>query len=154
MRAQLTKIRYAEPDVLNLAATGPRMHGLALKQAAEMKINFPKGIIANQTITDPQLFTIAGDAASGVYYATIDLDRGWNDKVFKPRFGYDAESEAALTYDATKKYFEAVRAVGSNDPVKIRDHLLMQPASKGITGTWGYSGTGEPGIMPVIKRIP
>ncbi len=154
LRAQLSKIAAAAPDALNLTSTGPRMHGLALKQAAEMGLKFPDGIIANQTIIDPQAFAIAGSAASGVYYATIDFDRSWNDKVFRPRFGFDAESEAVLTYDGVRKYFEAVKAVGSLDPVKIRERLLTQPASAGITGTWGYDGTGEPNIMPVVKRLP
>ncbi len=153
LHAQLSKIAAAEPDALGLASTGPRMHGLALKQATEMGIKFPKGIIANQTIVDPQLFAIAGSAASGVYYATIDFDQNWN-KMFKARFGFDAESEAALTYDGVNKYFEAVKAVGSLDPVKIRDRLLVQPASPGATGTWGFNGSGEPNITPTIKRIP
>ena len=154
LRAQLSKIAAAEPDALNLSSTGPRMHGLALKQIAEMKVKLPSGIIANQTIIDPQLFAIAGTAATGVYYATIDFDRSWNSKTFKPRFGFDAESEAALTYDGVKKYFAAVKAVGSLDLVKIRDQLLTQPPSHGVTGTWGYNGTGEPNIMPSVNRIP
>lgn len=153
LRAQLTKIRAANPDVINLQATGPRMHGLALKQAAEMKIS-PSAIVANQTILDPQLFAIAGAAASGVYYATIDFDKEWNENVFKKRFGYDAVSETALVYDGTKKYLDAVKATGSRDPEKIRDGLLSQPAAKGVTGTWGYIGSGEPNILPQIQRIP
>jgi branched-chain amino acid transport system substrate-binding protein len=152
LRAQLTKIRAAEPDVLSLQSTGPRMHGLALKQAAEMKIK-PSAVIANQTIIDPQLFAIAGDAASGVYYATVGVDKEWAER-FKKRFGYDPVSEAALTYDGINKYFAAVKAVGSNDPVKIRDTLLSQAPSSGASGTWGYPGTGEPSITPEIQRIP
>jgi branched-chain amino acid transport system substrate-binding protein len=153
LRAQLTKIRAVAPDVLSLQATGPRLHGLALKQAAEMGVK-PSAIIANQTVTDPQLVAIAGAAASGVYYATIDVDKAWNEHSFRPRFGFDAEAEGALTYDGLHKYFDAVRSVGSADAAKIRDTLSTQPASKGASGTWGYGGTREPDIMPVIRRIP
>lgn len=37
---------------------------------------------------------------------------------------------------------------------QIRDRLLTQPASADLTGTWGCTGTGEPSIMPIDKRIP
>ena len=82
-RAQLTKLRAANPDVLNISATGPRAYGLALKQAAELNFK-AKAVIATDTLIDPQLWEIAGNLASGIYYSVLDFDRAWNEGKFKP----------------------------------------------------------------------
>jgi branched-chain amino acid transport system substrate-binding protein len=150
-RAQLTKLRAANPDILNISATGPRAYGLALKQAAELNFK-PKAVIATDTLIDPQLWEIAGNLASGIYYSVLDFDRAWNEGKFKPRFGYDGDAQAAMVYDGINIWFEAVRRAGTLEPAKVRETLLHLSDFKGVTGTWGYNGSGEPNLLPVIKR--
>jgi branched-chain amino acid transport system substrate-binding protein len=151
MRGQLTKLKAAAPDLLNISATGPRAYGLVLKQAAELGYR-PKAVIATDTLIDPQLREIAGDLASGIYYAAMDFDPKWNETKFKPRFGYDGDAQAAMVYDGINIWFEAVKRAGTLDPVKVRDTLVKISNFQGVTGTWGYNGNGEPTLMPVIKR--
>jgi ABC-type branched-subunit amino acid transport system substrate-binding protein len=153
MRGQLNKLKGAAPDLLNISATGPRAYGLVLKEAAELGYR-PKAVIATDTLIDPQLREIAGDLASGIYYAAMDFDPKWNSTKFKPRFGYDGDAQAAMVYDGINIWFEAVKRTGSLDPVKVRDTLVKISDFPGVTGTWGYKGNGEPTLMPVIKRTP
>lgn len=152
-RAQLTKLRSANPDVLNMEPTAPHADGLILKQAAELGFH-PPHIISSDFIVDPQAREIAGDLVSGIYYTVVDFDHDWNDKVFKPRFGYDADGFAARIYDGVRIYLAAVEKAGTADPVKVRDTLRNFQGFHGVIGSWGYDGSGDPNMLPVMKRVP
>jgi branched-chain amino acid transport system substrate-binding protein len=152
-RAQLTKLRSANPDVLNLEPTAPHADGLMLKQAAELNFQ-PPHIISSDFIIDPQAREIAGNLVSGIYYTVVDFDHDWSDKVFKPRFGYDADGFAARIYDGVRIYLAAVEKAGTADPVKVRDTLRRLQGFHGVIGTWGYNGTGDPNMLPTVKRVP
>jgi branched-chain amino acid transport system substrate-binding protein len=150
-RGQLTKLRAANPDLLYIGSVGPRAYGLALKQAAELNFK-PRFIMAQDQVVDPQVRKIAGNLVSGVYYVATTFDPKWSD-AFKRHFGYDADAFAARVYDGVKIYLEAVAKAGSADPVKIRDTLANFGEFHGVTGTWGYPGTGEPEMYPVVERV-
>jgi branched-chain amino acid transport system substrate-binding protein len=122
-KAQLTKVRGANPDVVSI-------------------------------IIDPQVREIAGNLVSGIYYTVVDFDHDWNEKVFKPRFGYDADGFAARIYDGVRIYLGAVEKAGTTDPVKIRDTLRRFQNFHGVIGAWGYNGSGDPNMLPVMKRVP
>jgi branched-chain amino acid transport system substrate-binding protein len=152
-RAQLTKIRAANPDLLNIQAVGARAYGLALKQAAELNFS-PTYVIGGDQIIDPQVKEIAGTLHSKVFYTTTKIDPQWNEKQFKPRFGYDGDGFAARVYDGTKIYLTAVQRAGTSDPVKVRDTLFHIKDFHGALGTWGYDGSGEPHIPVYVEPIP
>jgi branched-chain amino acid transport system substrate-binding protein len=152
-QAQLTKLRAANPDVMNMEPTGPNIDGLILKQAAELHFR-PKNIIAGDFIIDPQARAIAGDLVSGIYYTVVEFDHDWNEKVFKKRFGYNADGFAARIYDGVSIYFAAVKKAGTSDPEKIRETLRHFTGFHGVLGTWGYNGTGDPAMLPTVKRVP
>jgi hypothetical protein len=57
-----------------------------------------------------------------------------------------------MVYDGINIWFEAVRRAGTLEPAKVRETLLHLSDFKGVTGTWGYNGSGEPNLLPVIKR--
>jgi len=151
-KAQLTKIRGANPDVLNIQSVGARAYGLALKQSAELNFK-PKYVIAGDQANDPQVREIAGDLVKGIYYTLLGFDPKWNETKFKPRWGYDADSFAARSYDGTMIYLQAAEKAGTNDPVKVRDTLFHTKEFHGVLGTWGYNGSGDPEIYPVVAKI-
>ncbi|HUZ75703.1 MAG TPA: ABC transporter substrate-binding protein [Stellaceae bacterium] len=149
--AQLTNIRAANPDLLDVQSVGAQAYGLALKEAAELNFH-PKTFIGGDQAADPQVRQIAGNLATGIYYTALDFNQKWNATKFKPRWGYDADSFAARTYDCTNIYFEALRRAHSLDPVKVRDTLYHIKNFHGVLGTWGYNGSGAPEMYPVVKR--
>jgi branched-chain amino acid transport system substrate-binding protein len=152
-RAQLTKLRAASPALLYMQAVGARAYGLSLKQAAEL--NFaPKYVIGGDQIVDPKVKEIAGPISSEAFYTTTKIDPEWNEKQFKPRFGYEGDGFAARVYDGTKIYLTAVQRAGASDPVKVRDTLLHINDFHGALGTWGYEGTGEPHIPVYVEPLP
>jgi branched-chain amino acid transport system substrate-binding protein len=151
-KAQLTKLKSMSPDVVKFESVGARAYGIGLKQAAE--INFKTIFIAGDQASDPQVREIAGDLVHGLYYSAVGFDKTWNETKFKPRFGYDADSFAARSYDGTMIYLAAVMKAGSSDPVKVRDTLYHMSDYHGVTGVWGYNGTGEPEMYPIIEQVP
>lgn len=152
-RAQLTKLKSHNPDVVYMQSIAARAYGLALKQGAEL--NFvPKYVIAGDQIVDPKVKEIAGKVSSEVFYTTTNIDQEWNEKRFKARFGYDADGFAARVYDGTKIYLTAVEKAGTSDPTKIRDTLFQIHDFHGALGTWGYNGSGQPQIPISVVRAP
>ena len=152
LRAQLTHIKAANPDLLLIESADARPYGLALKQAAELDFH-PRFKLGRDEATVPEVRQIAGALLSGFYAVGVKMDPGWNDKVFKPHFGYDADSQAARTYDCMRIYLLAVQRAGTNDPGKVRDALFHISDYVGAVGAWGYHGTGEPDMKLIVNQI-
>jgi ABC-type branched-subunit amino acid transport system substrate-binding protein len=111
-------------------------------------------VVAGDQVTDPKVKEIAGTMPPEVYYTTTGIDTVWNEKQFKPRFGYDGDGFAARVYDGTKIYLTAVQKAGTSDPVKVRETLFGISDFKGALGTWGYQGTGAPHIPVQLVKAP
>jgi branched-chain amino acid transport system substrate-binding protein len=137
--AQLTKIRAANPDVFLISAISAATYGFILKQMAELGFR-PPNILTYYQIADPQTRKIAGDLVDDVYFIEIPVDPQWNETVFKPRMGYDADGNGALSYDAIAIYLKAYAKAGSDDPKKVREAMLNYQGYKGAAGAWGYNG--------------
>jgi branched-chain amino acid transport system substrate-binding protein len=152
MRAQVAKAKDVNADVLNIPSTGQRVYGLVLKQAAELGYK-PKAMIAREQVTHPEVQQLAGDLVKGVYYTGLKIDAEWNKSVFTKRFGYEADSFGAKSYDAVRIYLQALERAGTDDPEKVRDTLYAFRDYKGALGTWGFAGTGEPELFPEMRRI-
>ena len=151
-RAQVTKAKASNPDLLNISSTGHKPQALVLKQAGELGFK-PKFILAREQVLHPEVREIAGDLVKGVYYTSLPIDAEWNEKVFKVRFGYPADPFGAKSYDGVRIYLMALERAGSDDPEKVRDTLYAFKNYKGALGTWGFTGTGEPELFPTIKQV-
>lgn len=153
MRAQLTKIRAAQPEALYIIVTNGRGIALALKQIGEANLRV-KQIFANHLIEDREVQAAGGGAvAEGTIYTSLDLDPAFAAR-WKTAMGYDADANVGKTYDATMMLFEAMRrARTADDPAKIRDAIYSYGTYKGVVGTFQFSGSGEPRVFPVLKIV-
>jgi branched-chain amino acid transport system substrate-binding protein len=138
--AQLTKIRAASPDLLMMMSSSGPTFGYILKQMAELNFR-PPTILTYVQVTDPQARQVAGDLVNGVYFIRLPVDPDWNAHVFRPRTGYDADLNGAISYDAIALYLAARATVPGDDREAIRDAMFNFKGYKGALGAWGYEGT-------------
>jgi branched-chain amino acid transport system substrate-binding protein len=142
--AQLTKIRAAEPDGLTIFSFSPAEFGYALKQMQELNFK-PKSIAGWNPVSDPQTRQIAGDIVNGVIFFRLPMDQGWAER-FKAKFGYEPDSNAAISTDAINIYLDARAKANTDDPVKIRDAMYNYKGFNGALGAWGFKGNGESSV--------
>lgn len=105
---------------------------------------------------------LAGPALSGLdncFYSTL-----WTDELATPRstafvaaynarYGHKPQVTAALTYDAFGLLFHALRTQDAADPRDIQKGLRAVTRFEGVTGTYLYSGGGDPRKSAVILGI-
>jgi len=152
MRGQLTKIRAAQPDALYIMAPAGRPVALVLKQISEVGLK-PKQIFANHLVEDREVQAIGAVMAEGVIYTALGMDPAFAAR-FKAAYGYDPDSNAGKHYDSTMLLFAAMTRAGTaDDTVKIRDTIYNFGEYKGTVGTFKFTGTGEPGILPSLKIV-
>jgi branched-chain amino acid transport system substrate-binding protein len=152
MRGQLTKIRAAQPDAFYIVASAGRPIALALKQISEVGLK-PKQIFSNHVIEDREVRAIGAAMAEGVIYTSLGMDPAFAAR-FKAALGYDPDSNAGKHYDATMLLFAAMTRAGTaDDTTKIRDTIYNFGEYKGVVGTFKFTGTGEPGILPSLKIV-
>lgn len=152
MRGQLTKIRASRADALYLVAPAGRPVALALKQISEVGVK-PKQIFANHLIEDKEVQAIGSAMAEGVIYTALAMDPEFAAR-WKAATGYEPDTNAGKHYDITMMFFEAIRRAGTaDDTVKIRDTIYNFGEYKGTVGTFKFTGTGEPNILPSLKIV-
>ncbi|MEG2184861.1 MAG: ABC transporter substrate-binding protein [Cloacibacillus sp.] len=125
-RAQLTKIKQANPEVLVLPTMGKCLP-LAVKQAREMGINVP--IIGGDGYGD-FMWEIAGkDAMKKTYWVSHVAKEDPALKEFFAKYKKQAGTEcqefmnAVMAYDSVYWLADAIKRAGSTDPVKVRQAL-------------------------------
>lgn len=160
-RAQLAKIKAADPDVVFFPVHQTEA-AIVLKQARELGIR-AKFTSADGAMT-PELIKNAGDAAEGSYYSTLGLGYGVaDDKIsaFEKAFADTHNGEkpgiyTAYYYEVTKIVAQAIKE-GGYDGKKIRDYLYSIHADKaytGVTGVTSFDSKGEvdkPFYIYVVK---
>ncbi len=151
VRGQLTKLRGARADTLWIVTSSGRPMALVLKQLSEVGFK-AKQILSNHLIEDKEVRAMGATMAEGVIYTTLRLDPAFAQR-FKAAYGYDPDSNVGKHYDATMILFEAMRRAGSTDPEKVRDAIFNFGEYKGVIGTFRFSGSGEPNILPSAKMI-
>lgn len=124
-RAQLTKIKDANPDVLVIPTMGKCLP-LAVKQARELGIEVP--IVGGDGYGD-FMWEIAGDTMRETYWVShVDKD----DPVladffaeYKRRTGTECQEfmNAIMAYDCVYWLKDAIERAGTLDPEKVRDAL-------------------------------
>lgn len=133
-RAQLTKIKSANPEVIFMPYFFKEV-ALSAKQARELGITAT--LLGGDGWPSEQLMTMAKDAVQGSYFVN-HLD--FNDpdvqdfkKMYKDKYGKDVELNGYLAYDASNMLIDAIKRANSFDPVKITE-ALETTNIKGITG--------------------
>jgi len=125
-RAQLTKIKLANPDVIVFPTMGKCLP-LAVKQAREMGMRQP--ILGGDGYGD-FMWEIAGDSAMKNTYWVSHVDKA--DPLLKDFFAkYEKQTgteckefmNAVMAYDCVYWLKDAIERAGTDDPVKVRDAL-------------------------------
>lgn len=130
-RAQLTKIKAANPDVLILPTMGKCLP-LSVKQAREIGLEVP--IVGGDGYGD-FMWEIAGDTMRNSYWVShVDkADPALQDffAKYEKQTGTECQEfmNAVMAYDCVYWLKDAIERAGTDDPVKVRDAL---EATKGL----------------------
>jgi branched-chain amino acid transport system substrate-binding protein len=133
-RAQLTKIKESNPDVIFMPYFFKEV-ALSAKQARELGIKAT--LMGGDGWPSEQLISMAKDAVEGSYFVNhLDFNdpevAAFKEK-YKTTFGKDVELNGFLAYDATNMLIDAVKRANSFDSVKITA-ALETTNMVGITG--------------------
>lgn len=157
-RTDLAKVKAANPEAIFLnTATGVSARYI-IKQARELGINVP--IFANFIAYGPDLISVAGQAAEGVYIYDPEFDQTSSEvssflAEYKKEFGFDPPIafHTTGTYDDVKMGLEAIDAVGY-DGQKIHDYLLKNIQNwQGYNGSVSFDRQGNSGTGFILKQI-
>ncbi len=158
--AQIAKIKALSPppDFYYVAAM-PYNVGPLVKQMRAAGLTGP--VVGGDGYDTPDLISVAGDAANGVYFSThalMDIDGGTDGikkfiAAYKTEYGHDPENAfAALGYDTVYLLVDAIKRAGSMDPAALKSAIEGTRDFAGITGsiTFGDSHVPQKGVT-IIK---
>jgi branched-chain amino acid transport system substrate-binding protein len=155
LRAQLTKIRAANPDVVLVLAY--KTTGVALKQARELGLKAQ--FVGTLDFELPEVVEIGKDAADGSIYTKALFDpenpssnamRAYTEE-YKKRYHQAPEVYGATMYDMLKMLAEAV-ATGK-DTDGIREYLLSVKNYPGASGETTFTPTRDVNKPVELKTI-
>lgn len=153
-RTELLKVKDEGPDVLFIASqTGH----LVVKQAGEIGIE--SHLIGPITMETPEMLSVAGDAAEGIYYSHPAFDPLSGEEIvqefqqeYLDAYGKMAEIRAAESYDAVMLIADAMRECATRADC-IRDHLYGVANYTGVSGKTTFDEYGEVDKPLVIKTV-
>lgn len=156
-RTVLVKAKDSKPDAIFVnTATGVSTRYI-VKQARELGITAP--IFTNFLAFGPELISIAGQSAEGVYVYDPEFDQNSETTQFlesyKAKYGTDSPIafHTTGTYDALKMGLEAIDVEGQNGK-KIHDYLLKNIQNwKGMNGIVSFDAKGNSGTGFILKQI-
>lgn len=145
-RAQLTKIRELQPDVIFYPGHYQES-GLVLKQARELGVKAV--FVGGDGSYSPELMQIAGSAAEGSYYTLMAMGYGVADQeikdfvsAFKVKYSGEPDVYSAYAYDAFLTIAEAIRNGGTKSD-GVKNALYGLNGFKGVTGITQFDANGE-----------
>ncbi len=157
---QITKIKAAEPDVVQLMSLGKEM-GLIINTMAQQGLE-PKYVLSGGGAEgNTELIDVAGAAANGlIYSAPGSLNPEEDPRA--PRFsdcyegkeGNEPDTYAAHFYDGTLVIAEALK-MGA-DPTSsdsMRDHIAQVDEILGVSGLWVFDDGGDAWAPPGIGEV-
>ena len=126
----LTKVKAANPDMIYMVSYVMDA-SLLMRQSKELHINPKMFVGGGAGFTLPEFAKSAGDAAEGVYSATLWVEtlpfpgaRKYAEN-FKKRYGSETEYHGAEAYSAMYVVADALKRAKSFTPKDIRDALAM-----------------------------
>ena len=154
-RTQLTKLASQNPEAVYLL--GYKQMGYILRQAKEL--GFKTQFLSTVTFEDPEILTLAGDAAEGVIYSASKFSPDSKDEVIQ-RFVNAYESKyqskpnifAGLSYDAVRILAIAMRDGGTKSN-EIRFALHRIKNYPGVAGETTIDSNGDAVLTPMLKTV-
>lgn len=154
-RAQITKIKGMNPDVITMVSEGVA-GALFCKQARELGEDAT--IMGIGTQAEDEFIRTAGAGAEGVYCATsyvAAIDTPENKvfvKKYRDLFREDPTEYSLAGYRNVYVYKQAIERAGVTDPVKIRD-ALTQADYMDISGTIRFDETNQAHPWVFITKV-
>jgi len=136
-RAQLTKLKDLNPDVLYVPAYYGDVAPI-LSQARQLGLRATG--LGGDGWDSPKLVEVAGDAAEGGYFSNHYSKDDPNPVVqgfvagYHKRYHEDPDALAALAYDAVRVVTEALERAGQVDRKALRDAIAQTVDFDGVTG--------------------
>ena len=135
-RAQLAKIKKAEPDVIFMVMNDYAMNATFAKQAREMGIECM--LMGHDGWDSDQLAEEAQGALDGCQYVSrigfaMPEANDFADKIVE-KYGGTKETECLFGRDGVYWIADAIERAGSADPVAIRDALEATEVFEGLIG--------------------
>jgi branched-chain amino acid transport system substrate-binding protein len=154
--AQLTALKPLAPDVLVVPGYYTDA-GLIARQAGSLGL---KAVLLGADGWDsPKLVEIGGAAMEGAYFSNhYSVDdpspavRGFV-AAYKRAYAVEPDSIAALSYDAARVLFDAIRRAGSTDGKRLRDALAETKDFPGVTGTITMDEDRNPVKPAVVLKV-
>ena len=157
---QITKIKAAEPDVVQLMSLGKEM-GLIINTMAQQGLEPKYTISGGGAEGNTELIDVAGAAANGlVYSAPGQFDKEADARA--PRFidcyagkeGNDPDTYATHFYDGTLVIAEALKlGADATSSESMRDHIAQVDEIVGLAGLWVFDEGGDAWAPPGIGHV-
>ena len=154
--AQLTAIKPLVPDVLVIPGYYTDV-GLIARQARSLGLTAI--LLGADGWDSPKLVEIGGAALEGSYlsnhYSVEDPSPTVQKflAAYSKAYGAEPDSIAALSYDAARVLFDAIRRAGTTDGKRLRDALAATKGFPGVTGTITMDADRNPVKPAVVLRI-
>ena len=152
---QLLKIKNANPDALIIWGVYLES-ALISKQARQLGINAQ--ILGGTGVNNPKFVELAGEAATGVLFASPFVPNSPEPhvqeyvKAYQAKFNAVPDMTGATGYDAAQLIVQALKEVGT-DKKKIGDYLHKVKGFKGVTGTFDADQSGDFNHSAKLIRI-
>ena len=156
-RPLVTKLRQANVDSILLASHyGPS--AIFLQQLRQAGLD--QTVVGPETLYNPELITLAGDAANGVitttYFFPGDPTKVAFVDAYKAKYGREPDLWAAYAYDAIAIATAGAKALAdAGKPITreaLRDAIADLPPYEGVTGTTKFVN-GTPAKDLTILKI-
>ncbi len=150
--AQIAKVKALspQPDFYYISAM-PYNVGPVVKQFRDAGLTGP--IVGGDGYDTPDILSVAGDAANGVWFSTHALmdAQGGTDGIkkfiaaYNKEYGHDPENAfAALGYDTMYLMADAIKRAGSTDAAAITKAIAETKNYPGITGAITFADSHVP----------
>lgn len=150
--ATLTTLLVQEFDVLYIPGYYTEA-GLIIKQARELGITAP--ILGADGFASDTLVELAGaENVNDVYYTAHFSPKSEEEDVqaflaaYREKFGVEADSFAALSFDASNLLIDAIERAGSADRAAVAKAVAETKDFDGVTGTFSIDAEHNP-VKPV-----
>lgn len=126
----ISALKSGDPDAIFM----PGYYGevaIVVKQARQAGLNVP--FLGGDGWTSESLIPNAGKAIEGCFFCDHLVSDAFKAK-YKAKYGAEADSMAALGYDAAGLLADAIKRAGSTDGAKVRDALAATKDYPGVSG--------------------
>ncbi|MBI3568502.1 MAG: ABC transporter substrate-binding protein [Gemmatimonadetes bacterium] len=153
-RAPLQRIAKAGPQVLLL----PNYSSVDSFQVRQARAVGVKASFLGSDVWDPPGLRHVPEAIGTVFTqqwspkATLPQAAAFLEQ-YRVRYGVDARTTAAMTYDAVRIVADALHRAGTTDGLALAKAIGRTNGFSGVTGTITFDGTGDPRRSGLVSRL-